>query len=710
MLKCAHQDAGAACAAGLPAVVAGLLAADPDAQVAANCLYVLKELGGLREALTRPVVASLLNRVREMSDWALCALLEALTEHHRPASEAERFAVLDALDFALGHANTAVALGAAKLFLHATAAYPEQYARVLAAVAPALAAAAGAREPEVAYAALANALALARRHPAAFASLQPELLCRPEDPPPLKVLKLEALVATAAPASAYDAAEEAAQYARDADEGVARAAVRSIALIALRAPGVDGVLDRLLLFLGAPRPAVAAEALAALADAARRFPAAADALAPALAEAEGAAAAAPAARAARAWVLGAFGDRLQDAPYLLEDAIAGFAAEPAPEVRLALLAAAARLFFARPPEARAALGAALAAGAADADARVRARAARYHALLQGDAAVAKSILAPALPAPAPPEDAASPELRDRLFAEWNTLSVIYRAPAATFIDAGGGAAALTGEEGALGAGGEGLGDAELGGGGGGGGGGSEAAPLLDLGGEAEGGGGGGGASPARGSAGDFSVGGAGAAAAPPPVGAVAAPPPADALADFLGEMAAPSSSSAAASPAPAAAAAAPAGLGGLDDLLGDFTSAAPAAAPAAFSSTAAPVELDPASEISAAEFAAQWAALAGGALAVEAPLGAGALAAASAPRALAEHLAQARLAVLAAPRPGAPPPLRFLVHARRAGGGGARVLAEVRLAAGGAAAAVASADAAAAAHVADALRALLAAL
>ena len=69
--------------------------------------------------------------------------------------------------------------------------------------------------------------------------------------------------------------------------------------------------------------------------------------------------------------------RRQDAPYLLEAFADTFAAEE-PPVRLALLSAAAGLFFRRPPEAKPLLGAVLAAGAADADVEVRDRALLYY--------------------------------------------------------------------------------------------------------------------------------------------------------------------------------------------------------------------------------------------------------------------------------------------------------------------------------------------
>jgi len=69
--------------------------------------------------------------------------------------------------------------------------------------------------------------------------------------------------------------------------------------------------------------------------------------------------------------------RGQDAPYLLEPLATGFGDEEV-AVRLALLTAALKLFFARPPECQALLGAALAAAAADANQDVRDRGLMYY--------------------------------------------------------------------------------------------------------------------------------------------------------------------------------------------------------------------------------------------------------------------------------------------------------------------------------------------
>lgn len=68
---------------------------------------------------------------------------------------------------------------------------------------------------------------------------------------------------------------------------------------------------------------------------------------------------------------------MQDAPYLLEPLAASFASEEV-AVRLALLAAAGKLFFQRPPECQKLLGTVLTAAAADSNIDIHDRALLYY--------------------------------------------------------------------------------------------------------------------------------------------------------------------------------------------------------------------------------------------------------------------------------------------------------------------------------------------
>lgn len=144
----------------------------------------------------------------------------------------------------------------------------------------------------------------------------------------------------------------------------AREAVRAVGRIALSVPDASGLLERLLLFLDSGAEHIVAESLVAMKDLLRRYPdLAATAMAP-INDMAPAAVDDADAKCALIWILGAFGGLIDAAPYSLEPLAESFSSEE-PSVRLALLSAAAQLFFARPAESQKLLGRLLAAGLAD---------------------------------------------------------------------------------------------------------------------------------------------------------------------------------------------------------------------------------------------------------------------------------------------------------------------------------------------------------
>lgn len=282
VLKCWHADRAGTTLRGLLERVEALLRGDGDPRVVANCLAALRETGRLR--VSRELVVALLNHIRGFADWVQCGVLELVLQY-TPASEAERFDILEVLDFGLGHPNSAVAMAAAKLFLSYTAGFPDQAAQVLARVRDALSTTVTGREDEVVHAALCNALVIEQRYPGVFApvrvcsgggggaaalcqqpacgksqgplaaapghspppptlpptspqkitpQLHTDFYCRWQDPSYLKAVKIDMLVAVAERGNAYDIAEELSQYIRDADERLARASIAAVAAIALK--------------------------------------------------------------------------------------------------------------------------------------------------------------------------------------------------------------------------------------------------------------------------------------------------------------------------------------------------------------------------------------------------------------------------------------------------------------------------------------------
>jgi hypothetical protein len=101
---------------------------------------------------------------------------------------------------------------------------------------------------------------------------------------------------------------------------------------------------------------------------------------------------------------------------------------------LELLTAVTKIFFKRPPESIKMLGAALSAGLADVHQDVHDRAVLYYRLLQQGVEVAERVVNPAKQAVSVFADTQSSEIKDRIFDEFNSLSVLYQQPSYMFLD------------------------------------------------------------------------------------------------------------------------------------------------------------------------------------------------------------------------------------------------------------------------------------
>ena len=99
-------------------------------------------------------------------------------------------------------------------------------------------------------------------------------------------------------------------------------------------------------------------------------------------------------------MLGEYGQKIPESPYLLEPLIDGFNEEQSQAVRLELLAAATKLFFKRPAELQHMLGRLLEAAIADASfTDVHDRAMMYYRMLQHDVQVVYAPPPPRGPSP-----------------------------------------------------------------------------------------------------------------------------------------------------------------------------------------------------------------------------------------------------------------------------------------------------------------------
>lgn len=413
---------------------------DPDAQVVTNCIMVLNELlveeGGM--AINQAIVLHLLNRIGEFNEWSLCPVLE-LVARYTPADEEETFNIMNLLDPVLRTSNSGVVLATVKCFLSLTEAMPDMHWQVYERLKPPLLTLMGSGSPESCYCLLSHVRTLVHRCPGVFNVDFRHFYVRFNEPTYVKFIKMELLASIAADGSLPDIVGELAECVSDANAETARRSIRAIARIGLRLPdGVAVIFERLLEFLSLDADYVQAETAIVMQDLLRKHPERRNDVLPALCRCLRGMAE-PGGRAAIVWILGEFGADAREAPYALEPLIDDYAEETDAGVRLQLLTATMKLFFRRPPEVQGMLGRLMAAAVEDTSNHdVHDRALLYYRLLQSGAAAARAVVGTDERAAALAsffEDTDDGVL-DRVFREFNTLSVLFNKTSDQFIKPG----------------------------------------------------------------------------------------------------------------------------------------------------------------------------------------------------------------------------------------------------------------------------------
>ncbi|KAL3745311.1 hypothetical protein ACJRO7_014429 [Eucalyptus globulus] len=445
ILKLYHISAVTCIDADFPAMLKRLMLNDPDTQVIANCLAALQEIWTLeasnseeasreREALlSKPLIYYFLNRIKEFSEWAQSLVLE-LVAKYVPSDNNEIFDIMNLLEDRLHHANGAVVLATIKVFLQLTLSMNDVHQQVYERIKAPLLTLVSSGSPEQSYAVLSHLHLLVMRAPILFSSDYKHFYCQYNEPFYVKKLKLEMLTAVANESNTYEIVTELCEYAANVDIPMARESIRAVGKIALQQYDVNAIVDRLLQFLEMEKDYVTAETLVLVKDLLRKYPQWSQDCIAVVGNISSKNVQEPKAKAALIWMLGEYSQDMHDAPYILESLIENWEDEHSSEVRLHLLTAVMKCFFKRPPETQKALGDALAAGLADFHQDVHDRALFYYRLLQYNVTVAERVVNPPKQAVSVFADTQSSEIKDRIFDEFNSLSVVYQKPSYMFTD------------------------------------------------------------------------------------------------------------------------------------------------------------------------------------------------------------------------------------------------------------------------------------
>jgi AP-4 complex subunit beta-1 len=329
---------------------------DKDPQVVCNCLATLNEIlaseGGV--VVNRNITHYLLNRLKEFNEWGQCSVMEVLMRY-TPSDEEEMIDMLNVLDDRLSHANSGVVMGAVRLFLHLTQHSLDMHEDIHERVKNPLLTFLGSDSAELVYTCLQHMQMLLAKSPSLFQKEFKSFFCRYNDPPYLKLKKIEILTEIVCTETAKEVVEETGEYSTDVNVLVSRKSIEALGTMALKIPEhAQTCVVKLLSLLSLEVKHITSETLFAFTKILRNYESMLEVVLPSLPKSveddvtdRG--------KAAYIWILGEFGDLIPGSPYTLETMASRVAEEPS-SVKLQLLTTGMKLFFKHPPECQETLG------------------------------------------------------------------------------------------------------------------------------------------------------------------------------------------------------------------------------------------------------------------------------------------------------------------------------------------------------------------
>eukprot|EP01012_Entosiphon_sulcatum_P006984 TRINITY_DN1343_c0_g1_i1.p1 TRINITY_DN1343_c0_g1~~TRINITY_DN1343_c0_g1_i1.p1 ORF type:complete len:781 (+),score=192.30 TRINITY_DN1343_c0_g1_i1:288-2345(+) len=409
---------------------------DGDPAVCCNALVVLHEAladkGGI--TINKTIIYFLLNRLKkDLNEWQQCLVLN-LALKYVPENDKEMFAIMNLLEELLKASNSAVILSCTNVFLTLTQNNSDIHKQVYQRLKEPLLTLFSTSALETSYACLCHIRLLVSRQPEVFAPAYKDFYLRYNDPSYVRLVKLEILVCITNEKNAKEIVDELSAFATDIQVDTSRAAIKALGQIALKLPSAaDDCTKYFLEMLETEQEHVRAATFVMLKDFMRKYTdpkklkpffASITKHWKALEDLD--------CKQSFIWMLGEFGENVEDAPYILELYATSFLHQH-PRVRLELLTSCMKLFFKRPPEMQKILGPLINEACSDfSHADVHDRALLYYRLLVKNPRVAAEVVNGRKGAVEQFHDEETAEFKDKLFEEFNTLSVVYNLPSERF--------------------------------------------------------------------------------------------------------------------------------------------------------------------------------------------------------------------------------------------------------------------------------------
>ncbi|GAA5899559.1 hypothetical protein JCM6882_001150 [Rhodosporidiobolus microsporus] len=414
---------------------------DSNPMVVANAVVALTEIQeSAEDAPIFPLDSSTLSRLLialgECTEWGRIAILGAVATY-QVEDEKEAEHICERVIPQFQHANGSVVLAAIKvIMIHLDLITREDFVKnILRKMAPPLVTLVSSA-PEVQWVALRNINLILQKRPDALANEMRVFFCKYNDPPYVKVEKLEIMIKLVTEKNVDTFLSELKEYASEVDVDFVRKSIRAIGQCAVKIEGAAERCVNVLLDLIATRVSyVVQESIVVIKDIFRRYPQRYEGIIPTLCasldELDE-----PEAKASLIWILGEYADKIDNAGELIGSFLDNYADEPV-QVQLQALTAVVKLFLHRPDDAQALVQKVLALATKTADsADLRDRAYIQWRLLSSDIEVAKQIILAARPPITLPTTSVPPALLDELIRELGALSAVYHKPVQAFVAGG----------------------------------------------------------------------------------------------------------------------------------------------------------------------------------------------------------------------------------------------------------------------------------
>ncbi|ODQ67744.1 Adaptor protein complex beta subunit [Nadsonia fulvescens var. elongata DSM 6958] len=411
---------------------------DSNPMVVANAVSALAEIQDRAPEIKCFVVdphilSKLLVALNECTEWGRIAILTSLSDYKASdIKDAEH--ICERVVPQLQHANPSVVLAAIKAVIaHVEIQNSEAKANLLRKLGPPLVTLVSSA-PEVQYVALRNIRIILQKYPQILNRELRVFFCKYNDPPYLKMEKLEIMVRIANEKNIDQLLSELKEYSMEVDLDFVRRAIRAIGQCAIKIESaVEKCVNVLMDLIYNKVNYVLQEVVIVMKDVLRKYKTFESCL-PVLCqnideldESE--------ARAALVWIVGEYADKIDNSGEILQGFVSIFN-EEATQVQLQLITAVVKLYIKKPEAGQNMIQGVLQTGTKSDNADVRDRGYIYWRLLSSDTVIAKDIVLAEKPPIVSTIEDLPKSLLNELIGELSTLASVYHRPAATFMGHG----------------------------------------------------------------------------------------------------------------------------------------------------------------------------------------------------------------------------------------------------------------------------------